>query len=255
MAARGIEQPQFLLRFWRNELVFAYLDYKHRFTRGLDDDAHTATVRRTEDLLRNKIGQPDENGSDSNGTTYSWEWNGVSISFITSDDGTHPVGDVLLHMHHREKFGDAGNWRTDADNSRGSGPGVTFGCEHTEPVSGFLNIITETIDTRALSHREASKVAKRRAETAAPPGFKCDAKVRDHQVIDIVLNMTKNRQRYPYTYLRFRDQDGLIVSQKFQFAGPDTEDAVCENYRKRLPRKIRKTAECITGTELPVKPY
>jgi hypothetical protein len=52
-----------------------------------------------------------------------------------------------------------------------------------------------------------------------------------------------------------RNQDGLIVSQKFQFVGPDTQDEVCEKYRKRLHWKIRETAECITGTELPVKPY
>ena len=59
----------------------------------------------------------------------------------------------------------------------------------------------------------------------------------------------------PSLHLSAFYQRGRLLNLAKIFAGPDTQDAVCEKYRKRLPRRVRKTATCITGTELPYKRY
>ena len=255
LAARGIQQPQFYLTFWKNELVFAYFDYKHRFTVGLNDQEHDATVRRIEDLLRRRFGDPERSSTDANGISLSWVQDLVTVRFRASDDGTRPLGDMTLLITHRTKYAAASDWRSNANDAEGTGPGVTVGCSRTDPVSGFVHSIVETIDTRSLSHRAASRHAKKRSESVTLPGFECKAEAASYQAIDILLNMAKVGQRLPYTYLRFTNEDGFLTSRKFQFAGPDTQDAVCEKYRKRLRRSVRKTATYITGTELPYKRY
>ena len=242
---RASNSPSFFLRFWKNRLVYAYLDYKHRFTLDLDDEVHEASVRRTEELLRRLFGEPKKGDANVNRTSLAWENKAIAVDFEVSDDGTHPLGDVTLSVSDRENFVGSSEWQRDADSARGSGPGVTVDCSHTDPVSGFLHIIAETIDTRSLSNRAAIRVAKNRSQMQTPPRFVCHAKAASHRAIDILLNMVKIGQRLPYTYLRFTNEDGFLTSQKFQFAGPDTQDAVCEKYRKRLPRRVRKTATCI----------
>ena len=131
LAAKGIQQPQLLLRFWKNRLVYAYLDYKHRFTLDLDDEVHEASVRRTEELLRRLFGEPKKGDANVNRTSLAWENKAIAVDFEVSDDGTHPLGDVTLSVSDRENFVGSSEWQRDADSARGSGPGVTVDCSHT----------------------------------------------------------------------------------------------------------------------------
>lgn len=256
LAARGIQQPRVSLGFWQNKLATASLDYKHRFTAGIGDDAHESAVQRIDDLLMRRFGEPSEEARrDSMLISLSWQRNGTSIRFEVSDDGIHPFGMVRLLVIDEQSVLASSEWDYATEHVEGSGPGVFLICTHADPVPGVVEMILETIDTRALSNRAAVKLAKRRAKTASPPGFKCTPDIKDIRVTDILLNTAKNGQRLPYTYLRFKNDDGFLTTQKFEFAGADTQDAVCEKFRKRLPRSVRKTAECITGIELPYKRY
>ena len=97
---------------------------------------------------------------------------------------------------------------------------MRYNCSHTDPVSGFLHIIAETIDTRSLSNRAAIRVAKNRSQMQTPPRFVCHAKAASHRAIDILLNMVKIGQRLSLHLSAFYQRGRLLNLAKISVCRP-----------------------------------
>lgn len=111
------------------------------------------------------------------------------------------------------------------------------------------------IDARPLTMRAADKIVRR---FGVPRPFEfgnCGAEIQNDEGTDSALDAIKIGQRSPSTYLRFVDQDGFVTTHAYRSSGDESEDEVCEKYRKRLPRSVRKSAVCITGTALQSKRF
>ena len=123
LAARGTQQPQFHLRFWKNEIVFAQLTYRHRGAVGISDEAHATAMRRIVTLLSRRFGRPDRDRSDKQHISLGWNTNGALVEFEVSPDASHALSDVSLVRFHREKLAELKTWRAGVDMSEGTGPG------------------------------------------------------------------------------------------------------------------------------------
>ncbi len=84
-------------------------------------------------------------------------------------------------------------------------------------------------------------------------GFACEVKIVNDAHFDAAAKHYAMKLRLPATYLHFVDQAGILTIRTFN-TDVKIQDQACDETLKELPAKLRENAECITGTDVSVRP-
>ena len=251
--ARGAEYPRTEFNFWEGKLVDALFISNGDNT---EKRAHRAAAVRAAKILTRRYGRSEDSDMYRDLIWVHWRRGDVlaRVSWhgrLTPNFSTYR-SEFGISWEIYPKSMDWSGWRNRMPDTEGESETMAWiTCQRKPEIPGDFSIQPGAfVFMPGLSEGHKRRVAMQKALLMSRKGLHCNGMIVEGSSSEMPY---RRKRRQPNTYLYYTDLQGLVTIEWYSY-DVRTEDRLCLEALNRLIGTEREGAECVTGTDVWVKP-